>query len=171
MNISIVNALWSLITGERLEIEDPSLTKLVSLINEFILAVQLSDSTPLALILPRQMTKWPVLDSLSGLKLTKDAMNSVLNLITPCIENHQKTLDPNNIRDFLDLMLVEVEAQSDQNSCFWGELGKITVANSLLDLFVAGMETTASSLVMAILLLLHHPEVQTQAQEEIDKVS
>ena len=69
MNISIVNALWQIVTGEKLEIEDPDLIKIAKLLNDFLITVSLNGANPLALFLPRSMTKWPLLDSLSGFKV------------------------------------------------------------------------------------------------------
>ena len=56
------------------------------------------------------------------------------------------------------------------DSCFGSKLGRVTILCSMLDLFVAGMETTSSSMMMAFLQLLHHPEVQQKVHEELDKV-
>ena len=36
MNVSIVNALWAILVGEKMELEDPHLLTLVRSINEFI---------------------------------------------------------------------------------------------------------------------------------------
>jgi cytochrome P450 len=41
----------------------------------------------------------------------------------------------------------------------------------MVDIFIAGMETTATSLILIILQLIHHPEVQEKLQEEIEKVN
>ena len=84
--------------------------------------------------------------------------------------NLRDTLDPENIRDFLDLMLVEQQNSKDPDSCFHGELGTYTIIGSMIEMFLAGMETTSSSLVNLFLHLLHHPEVQTKVHQEIDKV-
>jgi cytochrome P450 len=40
----------------------------------------------------------------------------------------------------------------------------------MVDLFLAGMETTTTSLMIITLHLLHHPEVQKKVHEEIDEV-
>ncbi len=85
--------------------------------------------------------------------------------------DRRNTLDQDNIRDFLDLMLVEQQNSKDPNSCFNGELGTYTIINSMIDMFIAGMETTSSSLVNLFLHLLHHPDVQTKVHQEIDKVN
>ena len=42
--------------------------------------------------------------------------------------------------------------------------------HSVGDLFVAGTETTASSIRWAMLFLLHHPDIQTRLREEINLV-
>jgi cytochrome P450 len=40
----------------------------------------------------------------------------------------------------------------------------------MIDLFIAGMETTSSSLLHIFLQLLHHPEVQEKVHAELDAV-
>ncbi len=88
----------------------------------------------------------------------------------PYVEAHQQSLDPENIRDFLDVMLLEVKKSSDPDSCFSAKLGIATIVNSMIDLFMAGMETTSSSLVFSFLHLLHHSDVQQKVHQEIDSV-
>jgi hypothetical protein len=48
-----------------------------------------------------------VFDSLTGLKLAKDALQAIIDVVSPYIDSHAKTVDPKNPRDFLDLMLCE----------------------------------------------------------------
>ena len=43
--------------------------------------------------------------------------------------------------------------------------------NNLIDLFIAGMETTSSSLLWTFFYLLHHPEVQKRVHQELDEVT
>jgi cytochrome P450 len=40
----------------------------------------------------------------------------------------------------------------------------------MIDLFIAGMETTSSSLLYVFLHMLHHPEVQVKVHQELDLV-
>lgn len=53
MNISIVNALWSIVIGERLSIEDPNMKTICKRINDFAVTITVNGASPLALILPR----------------------------------------------------------------------------------------------------------------------
>jgi cytochrome P450 len=41
----------------------------------------------------------------------------------------------------------------------------------MVDLFLAGMETTTTSLIIITLHLLHHADVQKKVHEEIDEVN
>ena len=91
-------------------------------------------------------------------------------MVRSYIEEHERTLDPENIRDFLDLMISEQKKSSDPSSCFNGKVGKATIVNSVIDLFIAGMETTTTSLMIVILHLLHHLDVQEKVHQEIDEV-
>jgi cytochrome P450 len=86
------------------------------------------------------------------------------------LEPFQMNLDPDNPRDFLDLMLLEHARPSKPDSCFASDLGKVTIQNVMLDLFIAGMETTSSSLILILLQLLHHPDIKEKVQQEIDRV-
>jgi len=94
-----------------------------------------------------------------------------MSVVDPIIEAHQQTLDPNNVRDFLDVMLIELETCQDSKSPFSPRIGLSTIKNTMLDLFMAGMETTSSSLMHIFLQILHHPEVQERVHHELDTVS
>ncbi len=126
----------------------------------------------LTAILPLpEMGAWPVISYFTGFKQAKAILDEVCDMVIPYIENHERTLDPVNVRDFLDLMLIEQKKSTDPASCFNGEVGKTTILNSMVDLFIAGMETTTSSMVLVVLHLLHHPDVEKKVHEELDTVS
>ena len=126
----------------------------------------------LTAILPSpEMGAWPIISHFTGFKQAKETFVEVFDMVSPYVEEHERTLDPDNIRDFLDLMLDEQKKTTDPGSCFNGKLGKVTIVNAMIDLFIAGMETTTTSLVIAVLHLLHHPDVQKKVHEEIDSVS
>jgi cytochrome P450 len=106
----------------------------------------------------------------TGNKLAQATFAEVFDMVTPYIEEHERTLDPENIRDFLDLMIAEHKKSKDPASCFNGKIGSATIINSVIDLFIAGMETTTTSLMIIILHLLHHLDVQEKVHQEIDEV-
>ncbi len=156
--------------GEKLDLDDPNLVKVVDLVNNLIRGPSPMNALTAMLPFP-EMGAWPVISSFTGFKQAKATFKEVFDMVNPYVEEHERTLDPDNIRDFLDLMLIEQKKTTDPGSCFNGTLGKATVVNSMVDLFIAGMETTTTSLVIVVLHLLHHPDVQKKVHEEIDSVS
>ncbi len=48
--------------------------------------------------------------------------------------------------------------------------GLNSLLGTMLDLFIAGSDTTSTSLVWAILYMIQHPDIQTRVQEELDSV-
>jgi hypothetical protein len=60
MNISIVNALWSILVGEKLDLEDPNLIKVVTLINALMNGP--SPQNVVTSLLPHpSMASWPII--------------------------------------------------------------------------------------------------------------
>ena len=108
--------------------------------------------------------------TLAKYDLAMRTSQGILSVVDPLIEAHQQTLDLNNARDFLDVMLTEIESCQDPRSPFDPKIGLSTIKNSMLDLFMAGMETTSSSLMHIFLQILHHPEVQDKVHHELDTV-
>ncbi len=169
-NISILNALWNILVGEKLPLDDPKLHKTVELLDEFLRVAE-GPTSALGAIVP-----FPALLNLSFVKklLGNDKLIAIFKRITdmiqPAIEDHKSSLDENNMRDFVDLYLSEIKNTSDSGSSFHGSKGESNLCNVMIDLFLAGTETTSSSLVWAILFLLHHPECQDKIWSEIRAV-
>ena len=69
------------------------------------------------------------------------------------------------------MYLIEIEKhRNNKESSFHQERGHYMLINLLIDLFIAGMETTSSAIIWTCLLLLHHPESKRKVFEEIDQV-
>jgi len=49
-------------------------------------------------------------------------------------------------------------------------IGENALVCNLLDMFMAGMETTSTSLIWTYLYLVHHPDKQKRVHEELDAV-
>ena len=86
------------------------------------------------------------------------------------IESHKSTFEEDDIRDMTDLFLKEIAATKDSESSFYKDRGHFNMVNDFIDLFIAGMETTSTSLLWTFLYLLHHPDVKLRIHDELDKV-
>eukprot|EP00091_Calanus_sinicus_P018821 TRINITY_DN4428_c0_g1_i3.p1 TRINITY_DN4428_c0_g1~~TRINITY_DN4428_c0_g1_i3.p1 ORF type:complete len:286 (+),score=64.04 TRINITY_DN4428_c0_g1_i3:649-1506(+) len=96
--------------------------------------------------------------------------HDIMNLMFESIKHHQETLDPNEPRDFTDKVLIEIQQTTDETSSFYGEIGIENLANTLFDLFLAGSETTSTTLTWAALYMIRYPQVQKRVQDELDQV-
>ena len=169
-NISIVNALWFILVGERLELTDPKLLKLMSGIDNMLRGN--GGGSIIATLLPHpSMALWPGIKELTGFDKTIKVFQDMQEFIKPYLEQHKKELDLDDAKDFMDLMLQEVSLAKDSSSSFHGHVGHSAIFNNMIDLFLAGMETTSSALLWTFLYLLHHPEIQKRVHDELDRVS
>ena len=76
---------------------------------------------------------------------------NIFSFIEKSIRVHKNTLDVNSPRDVIDTMLVEIEKTTDKNSSFYEESGMRNLVNTLFDLFIAGSETTSTTLIWALI--------------------
>ncbi|KAI1892062.1 hypothetical protein AGOR_G00150110 [Albula goreensis] len=83
------------------------------------------------------------------------------------IAHHQKDWDPSTPRNFIDCYLGEIEKRRDDPEAGFHEEG---LCYCMLDLFVAGTETTSTTLLWAFLYMMKHPDIQEKVQAEIDRV-
>ncbi|MCJ8734451.1 hypothetical protein PDJAM_G00235500 [Pangasius djambal] len=81
------------------------------------------------------------------------------------IKKHKTTRVPGKPRDFVDCYLDELDKR-DNDSTFSEEQLVVYIMN----LHVAGTETTSNTLLTAILYLMVHPDIQKRCQQEIDEV-
>ncbi|XP_020829766.1 steroid 21-hydroxylase [Phascolarctos cinereus] len=78
---------------------------------------------------------------------------------------HKETMVEGQTRDLTDYMLQKLKEQGEGP----GQLSEGHVQMALVDFFIGGTETIASTLTWAMVFLLHHPEIQRRLQEELDQ--
>ena len=80
------------------------------------------------------------------------------------IQRHQETLDESNPRDFIDVYLTAMKSEDNEALTF----EDLVVVMG--DMFIAGTETTSTTLKWILLYLCLHPDIQNKCREEIHKV-
>ena len=154
-NIAILNALWRVLTGERLSYTDARLTQIVSLMDQLFKQFT-SPLTQIALTMPwlnaLMELVWPSYKP-------RPTLQKVFDVIEEVVGNHKKTLQEDSPRDFIDTYLTQQNAASkyDPASSFGGRNGDINLRSAMLDLFLAGMETTSTTLNWTTLFMAKYP--------------
>ena len=166
LNLPILNALWRITVGERFDYDNP---RLLSIVERLTASVALFGHPlqALKLAFPRLALTFP---KLFQRDVIVKILGDIIDLMQESIDKHRETFDANAPRDFIDMMLIEIENTEDKNSSFYGQAGLDNLKINLFDLFLAGSETTSTTLTWAALYMVRYPEVQKKVQEELDNV-
>ncbi|XP_069823410.1 cytochrome P450 2D15-like [Dendropsophus ebraccatus] len=160
INNAVSNVICSIAFGDRFDYDDAKFQRFLSLFDaafkaESGLLAQILNEIPLLMNVP-----W----------LVDRVMKPEYELIAflkEIVSEHQKTWNPNYIRDFIDVYLVEMEKVKGDSATSFNE-GNLLMTT--YDLFAAGTETTSTTLRWGLLYMILYPDVQSKVQEEIDQV-
>ncbi|XP_069823411.1 cytochrome P450 2D15-like [Dendropsophus ebraccatus] len=160
INNAVSNVICSIVFGDRFDYDDAKFQRFLHLFDAALKAesglfAQILNEIPLLMNVP-----W----------LVDHVLQPEYELITffkEIVSEHQKTWNPNYIRDFIDAYLVEMEKVKGDSATSFTEANLLMTTN---DLFGAGTETTSTTLRWALLYMILYPDVQSKVQEEIDQV-
>ncbi|TSP46832.1 Cytochrome P450 2G1 [Bagarius yarrelli] len=158
---AVSNIICALVFGQRFVYEDSHFLRLLQIING-VLRFGSSSWGQMYNVFP-----W-LMELLPGKHHT--AVNEVEELKVFSkgkIQEHKDSLDPDNPRDFIDCFLIRANQEKDSPNT---EFHNDNLIATVLNLFLAGTETTSTTIRYALMLLIKHPEIQTQIQTEIDTV-
>ncbi|XP_078491649.1 cytochrome P450 2C16-like [Ciona intestinalis] len=99
-------------------------------------------------------------------KAWKTFMNEHFEQLAICrkgIEEHKKKLDVNEPKGYVDAFLIEMKKHSPEDSWFHEE----SLVTCIFDMFLAGTETTTSTIMWGMIALMHYPEIQEKLHKEI----
>ena len=158
--VYLLNVLWKMVADDRLNQNDPEAQKHIATVSEFFQAI--GPRCPL------NVAPWlrHFLPERSGYSAIIRHRDSTSNMFGALVKEHRQTLDRSSPRDFIDQFLIEMESPDAEARQFTERnLGIIG-----MDFFVAGVETTTSTLTWSLLFMVLHPDIQTRVQQEIDTV-
>lgn len=165
-NMPVLNVLWKVCVGHSFEYDDPKLKEIMNLMHQFFKEI----GNPISILhitIPWLFKIFPTLLNRHVAVVLNTKINS---LMADHVIEHEETLDENNPRDYIDTILIEIKKTIDPLSSFYGDVGKENLINTLNDLFLAGAETSSTTLTWGMLYMVRHPEVQKKVQEELDEV-
>ncbi|XP_041090443.1 cytochrome P450 2G1-like [Polyodon spathula] len=156
---AVSNVICSMVFGERFEYQDKNFVRLLGLINS---AFQIATSpwTQLYNMFPRVLRYLP-----GPHKRLFENVEELKVFIADMIEKHKQDLEPHSPRDYIDSFLVKIHEEKESPS---SEFHHKNMLYSVLNLFLAGTETTSTTLRYGLLLLIKYPHIQDRVQQEID---
>ncbi|KAM4616998.1 cytochrome P450 2J2-like [Polymixia lowei] len=87
--------------------------------------------------------------------------------ITAEVERHKQNFNPSSPQDYIDAFLIEMENHKADPELGFDETNLVLCS---LDLFLAGTETTSTTLLWGLLYMITHTHIQEKVQGEIDGV-
>ncbi|XP_078251808.1 cytochrome P450 2K1-like, partial [Rhinoraja longicauda] len=157
---AMANIICSIVFGERFDYRDEVFLTITKLIRENF---NLLGSSRV-----QMYNAFPFLGFLPGThKKIFQNRTQMVQLILNFYEEHQKTLNENDVGSLIDAFLVKREEESNNLDSYFHDNNLVT---SVTNLFAAGTDTSSSTLRWAILLMMKYPEIQRNVQEEINTV-
>ncbi|XP_038070165.1 cytochrome P450 2J6-like [Patiria miniata] len=98
------------------------------------------------------------------------AIRNFYSHISALIKEHEETCDTEEPRDFIDEFVKACKTREKQGVASVG-LTPVNLLRSVGDLFIAGTETSATTLRWGLLYMMAYPEIQTRIQQELDAVT
>ncbi|XP_026088812.1 cytochrome P450 2J2-like [Carassius auratus] len=160
-NNAVSNIICQMVFGQRFDYADHQFRTMLKYISKSIqlegsIWAQLYEAFPTIM----KHLPGPHNDMFSNYKLLQAFVKEV-------VVKHKAELDPSEPRDYIDSFLIEIMKKPHETTDGFDEENIIPC---VLDLFLAGTETTSTALCWGLIYLITYPEVQEKVQEEIDRV-
>nr|APH81371.1 cytochrome P450 CYP3029A1 [Tigriopus kingsejongensis] len=160
INVSIVNVIWAMITGERKPHHDQKLRDFLTSVNK---GIELASTSGILLFMPFLVKIFP--ESLFGIGKMRKWMKQSYGYLQEVVDEHKINYSPDSQKDFIDAFLTEMKKDGAHPS--FNEFQLLVLCS---ELFGAGGEPTSVTLKWALRFLAENPKIQAQAQAEIESV-
>ncbi|KAJ1525347.1 hypothetical protein ONE63_010165 [Megalurothrips usitatus] len=161
-DVSVLNSLWAMLAGKRFPLDDARLAGLLHTLSDCFRRTDGSGGL---------LNQMPFLRFVApdrcGYTGTLRNLTTLWAFLRETIAEHEQTMVPGQPRDLIDAFLEEMQSKKGKEDSTYTEKQLVSL---LLDLFMAGAETTSNTLGFCVMLLLRHQDVQRRAQEELDRV-
>ncbi|NXC51580.1 CP2J2 protein, partial [Aleadryas rufinucha] len=158
---AVANVIFSLLLGHRFSRDDENFHRLI---DSFDTLAAFLNSISYFIY---ELFPWFAVHFLPSVKKVESCIDFLNGLLAKELESHKgkRKLDEN--RDFIDYYLDEIDKTKGNSEATYDETNLIQI---VLDIFVAGTETTATTLLWALLYMVIYPDIQDKVQKELDAV-
>ncbi|XP_053243453.1 cytochrome P450 2J2-like [Podarcis raffonei] len=158
---SVCNVICAMSFGYRFSVEDKEFLRLIEAIR---ISLQFGGSFFHGLyeILPFVMKYLP-----GPHKTALSSIEMVVSFAKNEIAKHKEDQTVHEPIDFIDFYLSHMERNKDDP---YSTFNEDNLAQCIFDLFIAGTETTATTLQWALLLMATHPDIQEKVYQEMEDV-
>ncbi|XP_059216227.1 probable cytochrome P450 305a1 [Stomoxys calcitrans] len=159
---SVINVLWSMTAGQRFERGDKRMAKLLSLMGRRSKVFDISGGL---------LTQFPwlrfVAPNKTGYNLIRQLNKEMYDFFMESIEHHKTTMTKENAeQDLIYAYLWEMQQEisnNNENTTF----NETQLVMTILDLFIAGSQTTSTTIDLSLMTLAMKPEIEKRIYEEI----
>jgi len=162
IRLAAMNVICALVFGSRYELDDPEFTKFME-INDTIIKTLAAGSV--VDVLP-----WLGFIPFKSIQNLKEKCTERNEIISRIYQQHMDAWRVDNPQDLTDTLLKTKKQAEEEDSSIKGFLTDQHLIMTMSELFIAGMETTASTLCWALMYLIHNPDVQQRLHQELDQV-
>ncbi|XP_046374587.2 cytochrome P450 2U1-like [Haliotis rufescens] len=156
---AVANIICAVCLGRQFEYTDPRFVKFLKstdIILATLGAANILNMFPIVRFIPGDFFKFK--------KLMQNIATVEKGEIEKDVEEHFNNYDEDNVDDFITAYIKEMKLRGSDETFDRGHLVK-----TVRDLFIAGTETTATTIRWTLLYFLHNPEVQEKCFREIQE--
>ncbi|KAK2538489.1 hypothetical protein Q9233_002349 [Columba guinea] len=164
---TVSSVICSVIFGHRFSKDDENFQRLIESIDTIAAFVNSIS------FFVYEMFPWLASRFLAPFKQAASSMDFVNALFAKEIKSHKEKGKPDENQDFIDYYLDEIDKTKGNTDATYDEEN---LTQTIFDLFIAGTETTATTLRWALLYMVVYPDVQAEysslekVQKELDAV-
>ncbi|XP_054849538.1 cytochrome P450 2W1-like [Eublepharis macularius] len=159
-NTAPTNITFAILFGERFDYKDPVFLTLLRLIDEVMCLL----GSPLLHL----FNFYPFLGFFFNVhKTLLQKVEEVRIIIRDYIKASKQDIHANGLKSYTDALVFKQQEDASKKENLFHDDNLIA---SILDLVMAGTETTATTLQWAVLLMMKYPSIQEKVQEEIEHV-
>ncbi|NXG81047.1 CP2J6 protein, partial [Baryphthengus martii] len=158
---TVTNVISSVILGHRFSKDDENFHRLIE---SFDIIIAFGNSISFFVY---EMFPWLSSHFLPSFKQTRSSIDFANSLFAKELQSHKLKRKTDENQDFIDYYLDEIDKTKGDADATYDEENLIQI---VFDLFLAGIETTSTTLCWALLYMVVYPDIQEKVQKELDAV-